>query len=38
MIVRRKTRKVTLPQVSVPIVADVHFHFQQPLEAIDAGS
>lgn len=26
-----------LPQVSVPIVADVHFHFQRALEAIDAG-
>ena len=26
-----------LPQVSVPIVADVHFHFQRALEALDAG-
>lgn len=26
-----------LPQVNVPIVADVHFHFQRALEAIDAG-
>jgi (E)-4-hydroxy-3-methylbut-2-enyl-diphosphate synthase len=26
-----------LPQVSVPVVADVHFHFQRALEAIDAG-
>lgn len=26
-----------LPQVRVPIVADVHFHFQRALEAIDAG-
>src|SRR5438067_10160146 len=26
-----------LPQVTVPIVADVHFHFQRALEAIDAG-
>src|SRR5450432_1776614 len=29
--------KEILPQVSVPIVADVHFHFQRALEAIDAG-
>jgi (E)-4-hydroxy-3-methylbut-2-enyl-diphosphate synthase len=29
--------KHILPQVSVPIVADVHFHFQRALEAIDAG-
>src|SRR2546430_1771108 len=29
--------KEILPQVSVPIVADVHFHFQRQLEAIDAG-
>src|SRR5947208_15165189 len=29
--------KDILPQVSVPIVADVHFHFQRALEAIDAG-
>jgi (E)-4-hydroxy-3-methylbut-2-enyl-diphosphate synthase len=26
-----------LPQVRVPIVADVHFHFQRALEAIEAG-
>ncbi len=26
-----------LPQVNVPIVADVHFHFQRALEALDAG-
>src|SRR2546429_6249897 len=26
-----------VPQVSVPIVADVHFHFQRAMEAIDAG-
>jgi (E)-4-hydroxy-3-methylbut-2-enyl-diphosphate synthase len=26
-----------IPQVSVPIVADVHFHFQRALEAIEAG-
>ena len=26
-----------LPQVSVPIVADVHFHFKRALEAIEAG-
>jgi (E)-4-hydroxy-3-methylbut-2-enyl-diphosphate synthase len=26
-----------LPQVSVPVVADVHFHFQRALEAIEAG-
>src|SRR5215213_11030965 len=26
-----------LPQVTVPIVADVHFHFQRALEAVDAG-
>ncbi len=26
-----------LRQVSVPIVADVHFHFQRALEALDAG-
>src|SRR5690606_4505286 len=25
------------PQVTVPIVADVHFHFQRALEAIEAG-
>jgi (E)-4-hydroxy-3-methylbut-2-enyl-diphosphate synthase len=29
--------KEILPQVSIPIVADVHFHFQRALEAIDAG-
>ncbi len=29
--------KSILPQVSVPIVADVHFHFQRALEALDAG-
>jgi (E)-4-hydroxy-3-methylbut-2-enyl-diphosphate synthase len=29
--------KQILPQVTVPIVADVHFHFQRALEAIDAG-
>src|SRR6266576_5282167 len=29
--------KEILPQVSVPIVADVHYHFQRALEAIDAG-
>jgi len=26
-----------LPRVQVPIVADVHFHFQRALEALDAG-
>ena len=26
-----------LPQVGVPIVADVHFHFQRALEALEAG-
>ncbi len=26
-----------LPQVTVPIVADVHFHFKRALEAIEAG-
>ena len=26
-----------LPQVSVPIVADVHFHFQRAIEALEAG-
>src|SRR5436309_15199522 len=30
--------KDILPQVTVPIVADVHFHFQRALEAIDARS
>ncbi len=29
--------KEILPQVTVPIVADVHFHFKRALEAIDAG-
>lgn len=29
--------KEILPQVRVPIVADVHFHFKRALEAIDAG-
>src|SRR5688572_22583323 len=29
--------KEILPQVSVPIVADVHFHFQRALESIEAG-
>src|SRR5881394_3202249 len=29
--------KEILKQVKVPIVADVHFHFQRALEAIDAG-
>src|SRR5437764_11741927 len=29
--------KEILPQVTVPIVADVHFHFQRALEAIDGG-
>ncbi len=26
-----------IPQVSVPIVADVHFHYQRALEAVEAG-
>ncbi|MBC7771469.1 MAG: flavodoxin-dependent (E)-4-hydroxy-3-methylbut-2-enyl-diphosphate synthase, partial [Pyrinomonadaceae bacterium] len=26
-----------IPQVSVPIVADVHFHFQRALEAVESG-
>ncbi len=26
-----------IPQVTVPIVADVHFHFQRALEALEAG-
>src|SRR3954470_16486473 len=26
-----------LPQVSVPIVADVHFHFERAMESIEAG-
>src|SRR6187431_2664336 len=29
--------KEIIQQVSVPIVADVHFHFQRALEAIEAG-
>src|SRR5437870_12667635 len=29
--------KEIVPAVSVPIVADVHFHFQRALEAIEAG-
>src|SRR3954447_2329012 len=29
--------KEILPQVSVPIVADVHFHFERALEAVEAG-
>lgn len=29
--------KQILPQVKVPIVADVHFHFQRALEAVEAG-
>src|SRR5213082_3382731 len=29
--------KEILPQVTVPIVADVHLHFQRALEAIEAG-
>src|SRR5438876_10460814 len=29
--------KEILPQVTVPIVADVHFHFQRAMESIDAG-
>ena len=29
--------KEILPQVTVPIVADVHFHYQRALEAIEAG-
>jgi (E)-4-hydroxy-3-methylbut-2-enyl-diphosphate synthase len=29
--------KEILPQVAVPIVADVHFHFQRAMEAIEAG-
>jgi (E)-4-hydroxy-3-methylbut-2-enyl-diphosphate synthase len=29
--------RLILPQVSVPIVADVHFHFQRALEALEAG-
>src|SRR4029079_11365231 len=30
--------KEILPQVTVPIVADVHFHFQRALEAIEPGA
>lgn len=29
--------KEILPQIEVPIVADVHFHFKRALEAIEAG-
>src|SRR5438067_6724020 len=29
--------KEILPQVNVPIVADVHFHFQRAMESIEAG-
>src|SRR5690606_24045642 len=29
--------KTIIPAVRVPIVADVHFHFQRALEAIEAG-
>jgi (E)-4-hydroxy-3-methylbut-2-enyl-diphosphate synthase len=29
--------KETIPQSPVPIVADVHFHFQRALEAVEAG-
>ncbi|HVT89524.1 MAG TPA: flavodoxin-dependent (E)-4-hydroxy-3-methylbut-2-enyl-diphosphate synthase [Tepidisphaeraceae bacterium] len=29
--------KYILPQVSVPIVADVHFHFQRAMESLEAG-
>ncbi len=29
--------KQIIPQVRVPIVADVHFHFQRALEAVEAG-
>src|SRR4051812_43364008 len=29
--------QASLPQITVPIVADVHFHFQRALEAIEAG-
>src|SRR5438045_9689386 len=29
--------RAILPQVSVPVVADVHFHFQRALEAVAAG-
>ena len=30
--------KHIIPQVRVPIVADVHFHFQRALEAVEAGA
>lgn len=30
--------KEILPRVQVPIVADVHFHFQRALEAVEAGA
>src|ERR671928_2112098 len=29
--------KHIIPQVDVPIVADVHFHFQRAMESIEAG-
>jgi len=29
--------RAIIPQVRVPIVADVHFHFQRALEAVEAG-
>jgi (E)-4-hydroxy-3-methylbut-2-enyl-diphosphate synthase len=29
--------KEILPRVTVPVVADVHFHFQRALEAVEAG-
>ncbi|MGH7243663.1 MAG: flavodoxin-dependent (E)-4-hydroxy-3-methylbut-2-enyl-diphosphate synthase [Phycisphaerales bacterium] len=29
--------KEIIPQVNVPIVADVHFHFQRALEAVESG-
>jgi len=29
--------KEIIPQVQVPIIADVHFHFQRAMEAIEAG-
>lgn len=36
---RKDTEALThiLPQVRVPIVADVHFHFKRALEAVEAG-
>ncbi len=36
---RKDTEALTkiIPQVSVPVVADVHFHFQRALEAVEAG-